>query len=549
MKRFLPAVIIFFVIFFAFLAGFALLSPGLPPTHDGEYHVVRFYEFDKMLRDGNIYPRWAPDLNKGYGIPLFNYVYPLPNYFASFLHFFGFSFIDAFKLSMFVATIVGAVFFYLWARMVWGDLGGIVSSVFYSFSPYRFVDIYIRGSVGEVWALAFFPALLWSIHKFFYKKGRMYILYASLFLAAIIFSHNILGLIFLFFAISYIVFLICQSKDKKYFILNTLCLILLGIGLSSIFWLPALFERNFVRGLQIYDVVLNFPELYQLLFPSWGSGFSASDLQNQMSFQIGIGNLSAIILAIAAGLMLFKKQGIHKFFVIYFLVWFAFVLFLMLKISLPVWRHVPLMNYFQFPWRLLSLEILIASFLAGSIFRIVASKMLAFGMILGVIILTIGYTRPAYYHQRNDEYYIMRSNFIDGTNSAGNVFNTIWFNRNLRKQKDKITFKNNSAEVKTQSLTATNYAFNIVVKDTTEAIINTAYFPGWTVFINNNKLDTKPNKDGIITFIIPKGEYVAEVKFLDTALRKIATTVSLVSLLVILTLFVFVKKNYVKIKR
>ncbi len=538
---------IIIIVVFSIISGFSLLQKGLPPTHDGEYHVVRFYEFDKVLRSGVLYPRWAPDLNNGYGVPLFNYVYPLPNYVASLFHFFGTSFIDAFKLQMFFASIIGGIFFYLWAKHFWGEIGGVVSAIFYIFSPYRFVDIYVRGSVGEVWALAFFPAFLWSINNFFYKKDKIFILYSSLFLAAIIFSHNILALMFLFFAVFYIVFLICQSKDKIYFMLNTLYLILLGIGLSSIFWLPALLEKQYATGLQIYDIRENFPQVFQLLFPSWGSGFSASDLQNQMSFQIGIGNLLAVLLAIVAGLILFKKRDIHRFFVAYFLVWFAFVFFLMLNVSLPIWKHIPLMNYFQFPWRLLSLEIIIASFLAGSLIYAWKSKILAVSMVMMVFFLGIGYTKPAYYHQRDDNYYIMRSNFIDGTNSPGNVFNTIWFNRNLRKQKDKITLKNNSAEIKTQSLTATSYIFNIAVREATEAIINTAYFPGWTVFANNKKLDTKPNKDGIITFSIPKGEHLVEVRFLKTTLQKIATTVSLISLLVILTLFT--KKNYVKIKR
>src|SRR3989338_5683038 len=98
---------------FNFFAGFALLNNGLPPTHDGEYHVIRFYEFYRMLSSGELYPRWAPDLNNGYGIPLFNYVYPLPNYIASFFHMLGVSFIDSFKLNMFFASILGAIFMYM----------------------------------------------------------------------------------------------------------------------------------------------------------------------------------------------------------------------------------------------------------------------------------------------------------------------------------------------------------------------------------------------------------------------------------------------------
>src|SRR5713226_8690802 len=90
-------------IFISFLSVFSFLGKGLPPTHDGEYHAIRFYEFDKALRDGSFYPRWAPDLNNGFGVPLFNYVYPLPNYIAFFLNVIGFSFINAFKASMIIA--------------------------------------------------------------------------------------------------------------------------------------------------------------------------------------------------------------------------------------------------------------------------------------------------------------------------------------------------------------------------------------------------------------------------------------------------------------
>ena len=85
---------------------------GLIPTHDGEYHVMRFYEFDKAIRDGSFYPRWAMDFNNGLGIPLFNFVYPLPNYISFIIHSIGFGFIDSFRISMILATLLAGIFFY-----------------------------------------------------------------------------------------------------------------------------------------------------------------------------------------------------------------------------------------------------------------------------------------------------------------------------------------------------------------------------------------------------------------------------------------------------
>lgn len=532
-KNIFPIII---VCLFAFIAGFPLLHKGLPPTHDGEYHIVRFYEFYKTLVDGNLYPRWAQDLNNGFGIPLFNFVYPLPNYIASFFHFFGISFIDSFKLEMFFAILIGAVFFYLWAKEFWGKLGGIVSSVFYTFSPYHFLDVYIRGSVGEVWALAFFPAFLWLITRFIKYKQKIFALLSSIFLSLIIFSHNILALMFFFFAVLYIVFLIYQERDKKYLILNTFYIILLGIGLSSIFWLPALFERQYVTGLDIFDTSRHFPELYQLVIPSWGSGFSGeSSLRNGFSFQIGIANLLAVFFSILICFMNRRKDKKIILSVLLFIIWFIIIFLLMLKISFIIWQKTPLMNYFQFPWRFLSLEILICSFLAGSIVYFWKSKIVATCLILGAFLLGMGYAKPAYYLERVDDYYFTRSNFIDGTNSPGNVFNTRWAEGNIsHRPVEKLEFLKGKGEVKRQLVRTLYYRYAVKVFDKdAQLLVNAMQFPGWSVLVDKMDVKVNTHKDGRISFNIKEGLHIVEVVFHDTLVRvfgKVATFVSIIVL-------------------
>lgn len=529
------------VISLSFISGFSLLKPGLPPTHDGEYHVIRFYEFDKVLREGNLYPRWAPDLNNGFGVPLFNYVYPFPNYMASFLHIFSFSFIDSFKLQMFIAGIVGAIFFYLFSKQFWGILGGMVASVFYTYSPYRLVDIYVRGSVGEVWALALFPAFLWSITKLLKEKRKIFLPISSIFLSLIIFSHNILGLMFFIFSIFYGIFLIFQSKEKKELLIKSGLAIIFGLSLSAVFWLSALLEKGFVTGLKIYDVKDNFPEIYQFILPSWGTGFSSSDLQNQMSFQIGIANLLGILLSIIVLIISIKKKDKKSLLIIFFLVWFILVFFLMTKISLPVWQTIPFLNYFQFPWRFLSLEIFITSFLAGSIF-LRKSKLLAFFMIFLAFILTYNYTKPAYYHQRNDYYYISRSNFIDGTNSVGNYFNTIWFDKSLKKQNTKLEARP-GVKILSEKIGLQKYQFILSSKKGEPVIVNTAYFPGWTVFLNRKKEIVSNTVDGRILFNIPEGETKVEVELSETLIRRFSSLISFITVLILVTIFIRKFKN------
>lgn len=514
------------VLFFALIGVLPLFHPGLHPTHDGEYHIIRFYEFDKTLRSGILYPRWAQDLNNGYGIPLFNFVYPLPNYAASILHFLGLSLIDSFKMSMALATLLGAVFMYFWSREFWGSLGGLVSSVVYSFAPYRFVDIYVRGSVGEVWAMAFAPLILWALTKAIRGKNPKFFPVVSLGIALLVFSHNILALLFFGFTLIYTLLLLKVTpwfKSKK----NLIISLLLGVGLAAIFWIPALVEKKYTVGLEVFSVARNFVELYQLLIPSWGSGFS-QDLGSGISFQIGLVNLAVVFLSICT-LFFRKNNRSHKAIILFCLVVFLLASFLMLPLSKAIWA-LPLLRFFQFPWRLLSLVILISAFLGGALsfgrFRYgiaVASTILA-------IVTTYSYTLPAYYHDRDDNYYISRDNFLRGTNSPGNAFNTVWFRAN---EKRKGLWHIENGEAKEISIKPESYIFDLNLNEASLMTLNTAYFPGWRVFYDKNQVfNMDPTRDGRMSKLLPAGKYRLNVFFADTIVRQIGFLTSVVSILV-----------------
>lgn len=529
---------IFLVFILASIGVFPLLHSGLPPTHDGEYHVIRFYEFNKALNDGDIYPRWAKDLNNGYGVPIFNYVYPFTNYAAAIIHFFGFSFIDSFKIIMVLATLFGSFFFFLWAKQFWGETGGLVSAVSFSFAPYRFVDIYIRGSVGEVCILALFPALLWILNKLAKENNFNYAILAGILYAGVIFSHNILAVMFTLFVITYCIFLLLQSKNKQKLFLLLFSVGVIGISLSSIFWLPAIFEKKYVKGLEIYNIKENFVEMYQLLIPSWGSGFSSGALENKMSFQIGIVPILIVFLSIISYIIFKKRKDKNSSIVIFILVWFFLSVFFMLSISTPLWLKIPLFNYFQFPWRFLSIIIVCTSFLSGGIIYFFLSSKLkiitAIFIILLTIAVTINYTKPAYYMERPDVYYTTRSNFIDSTNSPGNLFNTIWM-KNVPKIDKSIFFKNlNEIKVLEEKTSYKKYRVKTDKKVNMQADI--AYFLGWTVFQDGKKIESSFSDTGLLQLSIDKGTHIIEIRFLDTIIRKFAGIWSFMTILVIIFL-------------
>lgn len=542
MELFLRLKFILLVSTVSFLAVSTLLHFGFPPTHDGEYHIIRAWQFDKVFRDGNLYPRWQPDVNNGYGSPLMNYYYPLPYYVISFFHLFGVGFIDSFKLGIIFATLIGALFFFFWARIFWGTIGGLVSSIFYTFSPYHIAEIYVRGSAGEIWSLALFPGLLWSITKVIKETDRRHIIPASLLLALVIFSHNILAYMLISFAVIYSVALLLHLKKKMRLVKLLLFIFISGVGLASIFWIPALFEQQYVRGLLIYNVEEHFPQLYQLLVPSWGTGFSGTDLSQQMSFQIGVANLFAVIISTFVMILLIRKKKKEQIHIgVFFIGVFFVILFLMLRSSLVIWEFVPLLNYFQFPWRFLSLEILIASFLAGSIFVLWNSRVLAIILAAFVILLSMHYAIPAYYWEREDSYYFARSNFVDGTNTPGNIFNTIWMDTTLKKKSQKLEIIRGTGKIETQFVKATHYKFSIITQERVEVQVNTAYFPGWTVFVDGMKTPIMRTSQGLFVFSLERGNHSVDIEFLDTPVRMVGKIISVFSLVFILLYSVIIK--------
>ncbi len=224
----------------------------------------------------------------------------------------------------------------------------------------------------------------------------------------------------------------------------------------------------------------------------------------------------------------------------------------MLDVSEFIWKTIPLMNYFQFPWRLLSLEIIFASFLAGSIFSLnIKNKFINFSiavfLIFLVFILGIGYAKPAYYMYRDDSYYLTKANFMNGTNSPGNVFNTIYLKSIPSKEKEKAIFVKGAGRIIVDKTKSNYYAFTVQASTNSQIQANIAYFPGWEVYINDKKEPLKFTRNRLFTFIVPSGINKVEIIFKDTLVRKLAALIFITSLGAMVALLI--SKRSVTIKK
>lgn len=513
MKKYLHTIIIIAFFILVVWASSPLFGKNYIPTHDGEYHIIRIVEFARMLRAGYMVPRWAPDMNSGYGIPIFNYHYPLPNYIGSLVRVFTRDGVYAFQMSMGLGYVLLATAAFLWLNSLFGFIPAIVGATVTAYVPYLFVDTYVRGSIGEVWATAFLLLCLYLVEK------KHLILFALSY-GLLILSHNIMAMLYTPFILGYVFI-----RDKK-----AAVWMLAGIGVSAFFWMPALLEAKYVVGLNTINFRQYFVEPFQLLIPSWGTGFAGTgSFGNTMSVQIGIAPLLVIIGAAWVNIRKNQSKGSLLW---YFIAVVLLAIVFMFPVTTQLWELIKPLQFMQYPWRLLSLVIPVAGFSAA--FWVSVMKDKRWGLVLAVlaVVLAATYAQPVRYAPRNEAYYESRPNFTDGTSSMGNSFSTVWTGWKDVRSGSYVTTQSGtmSGTLRSEYL---DHEVQLTMASLGDVTVHTLYFPGWTAFVDGKIVSIHYQKDGVIHVTVPVGMHAVRIWFTDTPVRRIADYTSIVSLAIL----------------
>ena len=537
------------LILLSFIPLLDLLHPGLPVTHDGQDHVARIANFYQNLQEGNAIPRWAPNLNWGYGHPILMFLYPLPSYTSSLIHFLGFSFVDSVKIFFGLAFVVSGLAMYLWLKEWLSREGAFVGAMLYMFAPYRFVDLYVRGAIGEHAAFIFPPLVLYFLFKLSQKQSSWHIVGGSLSLAGLILAHNAISLMFLPIIGLYAALLILQAKKKKLLIAHCSLLILFGFMLSAFFWLPALIEGKYtLRDIVTKgEVFKRFVPLYQLLYLSWRYGDPG-----QLSFQTGLIHWLFIVVSAPFIFVLKKKKDKNWIVLLVLCMLFLFTLFLMTPYSELIWQKITTLQKFQFPWRFLSLAVFLSSVIGAAVFsQITKTKGLKTSQepshyVLGqktILVIFVGllllvskdYWHPKAYLQKPESFYTTYLGTTDTGESA-----PIWSVRFMEaRPKLHMEVIGGKAKVKEVNRNSTSHSYKVDASTEVQLRENTLYFPGWKVLVDGVEVPIAfqdAHNRGVITFIVEKGKHDVTITFGETKLRLLADWISLVSLLVLLGL-------------
>lgn len=467
------------------LLGLIIVLPTLWPLFRSDFfrmhdwtHVARLVELDLAIKAGQIPPRWAYDFGWGYGMPLFHFYNPLPYYIAEVLYLIKVPAVWAIKAVFGLNFFLGFYFMYLWAKTFWGRYGALVAATAFTYLPYRAVDFYVRGTLGELTAMTFLPLLFYALKK---KK----LILSSLAWSAIFLSHNVIGLFSLFFIPLYFLF---NLKHWRKFALISI----LTFGLSAFFLLPAFFEKDLtiVDSLTggFFNYAYHFIYLRQLFIRTWAYGGSILGPFDDISFQLGWPQ----VLLILPALIIWRKH-------LYVLIGLAISIFMMTFHSQFIWDRIPLLAMAQFPWRLLAFATTFIAFLSGSVFLLVKKKylsILATGIILLIIGLNISYFQPEKFSPTENFYYTDRQKIA--TEMSGVLADYL-----------------PKTYVKPEKPRDINSQFNQF------------YFPGWQIKIDNQ---TTPAQLDPLTGLIqlPEGEKQMEIKLGKTRLQQFSDMISLI---------------------
>lgn len=540
MKRLLPFIIIFFVVLIYTKPFF---RPGFFATHDGEWAIVRLAEMQREVKDLQFPPRWADYLNHGFGYPLFNFTYPFPFYAGTVLRLFHVSLIASIKIIFVASAFSSALFMFLLARELAGEYAGFLAAIFYTVAPFRLVDLYIRGSIGESISLALFPALFYFSIKFILKPSLFRMVVCSFTLAVLILSHNIMALIFFpFWLVFLYVILISYFEDLKLYTWRYfLPMILLGLGLASYFFIPALLEKQYVllSQVKLADLSSNFINIRDYLLSAWSYG-------TKPSYQLGWAHILAGVTGII-GVVLTKDIYRKKYMplVIFILTSVFLLMFFAHPFAAEFW-NVPPLSWFDFPWRFLTP---LAFFLAlSSIFLSIHKSTKIVGAILAIItvLFSLNFATPQNYINYSESYYATN----DATTTSMDELMPLWVTiKPTNRYGQKVEVEKGRAQLYNLVSQSDSIKFKALVSFPSTIKVNTIYYPGWKYWANDKEIKVNyQNPDGLIRLDVESGDLNITGKLTNTPVRFWSNIISLLSFFVILLFLVISLAKWIRSK-
>lgn len=302
------------------IASIPLMNDFLIRGHDIYFHLMRIEGLAEGLRAGDFPVRIQPVWYGGYGYAVSVFYSDLFLYPVALLRLFGLSIQNTYKCYVIlcnIATVLAAG--YSFGNICKSHKAGIVGSYMYALAPYRLVNLYTRGAMGEYTGMIFWPLLIYSCvllldeerQRIKLRKGAVLM---GVSMAGMLQSHMLTAEIACMVLL--LIMLIYHRRVFRKEVLIAGCgAVAVAVGLSMWFLVPFLdymltqdFNINSIRStdIQIQRQGVLFSQIFAIFDNATGQSLDLS-AGTSGDFTQGIGLALIASLFIFCGLCIFKE--------------------------------------------------------------------------------------------------------------------------------------------------------------------------------------------------------------------------------------------------
>ncbi len=544
------------------------IGDGVIKSADAPLHAHRIYAMTVLLRSASLWPRWVPWFHLGYGYPVFNFYPPGVFYLGGLLGLLGIPTTVAFTLISALAWVLGSVGAYQLARLFLPSSAALLAAMLWSYAPSRLYEVWHQGSLPQMMSSAFVPWVFWGLVLLSQQPYRRHILALALPFAGMVLTHQPVTLVAgLFLAPGMVVIPLWLSRHEWKTLprrwLSVVGGLLLGVGLAAIFLIPLAVELQYVAGAEdppdtIPYLTSNFLQPFETF--AQPLPMDLTDLRFELPTTLGlVGGVLGVLGLLA---LIQRKQYAIA---IALLVAMAFMVFMLLEISLPVWERIPFLAQLRFPARLLRVGAVLLALLGGASILLLPRRWQSAGLALGLVIVLIAGLPLVYPNQRFvnwdnlsalDEINMERVEHNWGTTSY-DEFDPIWGERvPLDRVPDPEEYITNPLRIVVRRTEIINLypvleeveeldasTTRVVVTEPVALKFHQYYYPGWSAAMDGQPVPIRAESEfGLITVDVPPGEHVISLRYVGTTAQTIGAVITLLSIGLSLALYLTGRK-------
>jgi hypothetical protein len=533
MIRRFPFILTLLLIGTLFFSLDLFLHPGEPATFDGPIHITNMAMYARALRDGDVPVTWA-DGFANYGLPTPLLSQQLSSYLGAFFILLGMHPVMAFKVLVTIAGALGGIGMYGWLRLYAKEMSALTGSWLFLFSAYRITNVYVRGALPEVLALSIIPFVLIGCERIFRNKSHGFVIYGAA-LTLLIAAHPFVFFISLFLLIPYGVYLSLVHRKKIERKLAAVFVgVLLALGLNAWYLFPLLLEMKY------FVIARNTTQLVPDQFLGWNNYFvekwryfTESDVFVRAN-DIQLGLIETFILLVGLpflGWVGLKETKNRWYWWVFLCGTTLFVIFLTTRFAEVLYTTLPYLHAIQFPWRFLSLLILLSALVWALVLeRVKYKEWLGVGMI-GLLLL---WRLPMVYG-KNFTVYPLEHYTRTIKNLHFDSLNTIWTGNTLEYPVKDLKGEIIEGEGRIVSRIEENSyrRYEVEALGDLRVVDYTFYFPGWRVYVDGKETEIEfqdTQYRGVITYRVPQGSRDIVVVFEPTKVRQAGYIVTLATM-------------------